>query len=83
MVILSAVLLLTVDVGRLFSDWVVITNAAREGAYLASFNYYPNTPNQAISDAVVREGASVQVQPAEFAGWQAEALLLQIIRVIP
>lgn len=63
---LLLLLLITVDLGRLFADWVVLSNAAREGAYLASFAYKdPSLLDPAIRDTVVREGSAVGITRPE------------------
>src|SRR5205807_2456906 len=46
--VLLLLLLFMVDAGRIFADWIALSNAAREGAYLASFNYSGDTTDQAI-----------------------------------
>ena len=63
--VLLLLLALTVDLGRVFSMWVVLHNAAREGAYVASYEFSGNTPNLTVSNAVLREGASAGVIASE------------------
>lgn len=63
--VLLLLLGLTVDVGRAFSTWVVLHNAAREGANVASWNFSGSTSNATIVAAVVREGAGVGVVPSQ------------------
>src|SRR5216683_678722 len=63
--VLLVLLLITLDVGRAFSDWIAVSNAAREGAYVASFSYSGDTPDQAVRDAVVGENPSVGIKASE------------------
>src|SRR5437763_4145646 len=63
--VLLILLLLTLDVGRLFSDWVQVTNAAREGAYVASLAYSGDTATQTVVDAVTGESPSMGLQASQ------------------
>jgi Flp pilus assembly protein TadG len=63
--VLLVLALLVLDVGRLFSVWVEITNAAREGAYVASIAYSGDTSAQTITNSVIAENSALGIQSGQ------------------
>lgn len=60
--VLIMLLLIALDVGRAFSAWIALSNAAREGAYLASTRFKGDLTDQAIRDAVAGEAGEITIQ---------------------
>ncbi|MBV8717379.1 MAG: pilus assembly protein [Chloroflexi bacterium] len=63
--VLLVLALITLDVGRLYVFWVDLSNAAREGAYVASIAYSGATPNATVVDAVINENPSLGLQASQ------------------
>jgi uncharacterized membrane protein len=63
--VLLVLALLVLDVGRLFSNWIAITNAAREGAYVATLDYSDAVTTPTIIAAVAGEELSLGIDASQ------------------